>query len=223
MATCVLFDLDGTIVDTEAVAAETLQTIFKNHGFRLSQEEALSCFGKKWDTAFAYLKNRYPIEKKEGLLLKEALDLYRNKITSHLTTIPGAVEKIRDLHGKIKLGLVSGSLKADIEHVLTVLKIRNCFELVLGAEDYKESKPSPEGYLLALKKLKCESSQTLVFEDSPAGMTSAKKAGCYVVAITSTHRYWNGKVDVSSAHTQFEDFTKIPTEWILKISNWAAS
>jgi HAD superfamily hydrolase (TIGR01509 family) len=140
---------------------------------------------------------------------------YRQTLAERLDHVPGSVAAVRSLAGKFRLGLVSGSGRAEILWALDQLHILPHFEVILGAEDYPHSKPAPDGYLKALQMLGGEQSRTLVFEDSLAGIQSARSAGMWVVAVTSTNHY---KQDNSAAHLHIPDLTPVTAEWVAKLS-----
>ncbi len=84
-------------------------------------------------------------------------------------------------------------------------------EVIYGAEDYERSKPAPDGYLKALATMKMERDEAIVFEDSVAGLASAKAAGVRSVAITCTNHFGH---DQSVADVCIPDFASIDSAWI---------
>ncbi|MGZ3687945.1 MAG: HAD family hydrolase, partial [Bdellovibrionota bacterium] len=112
--------------------------------------------------------------------------------------------------------LVSGSHRSEILWALDKLQIRSHFQVILGAEDYPRSKPAPDGYEKALKTLAVKPNRSLVFEDSTAGIRSARDAGTWVVAITGTNHF---KQDTSEAHHWIPDLREVNVDWISKITN----
>ncbi len=128
-------------------------------------------------------------------------------------TVGGAVEAVRSLarSGKFRIGLVSGSNRSEILWATQKLQIQSHFEVILGAEDYRESKPSPEGFLKAMETLGVTGSETLIFEDSHAGLSSARAAGAWAVAIRCTNHFGH---DLSQAHFQIHDLSDVDPEWV---------
>jgi beta-phosphoglucomutase-like phosphatase (HAD superfamily) len=79
--------------------------------------------------------------------------------------------------------IVSGSPHADVEEAVRLLDVTAHVRFVLGAEDYTPGKPSPAGFLLGASRLGVAPANCLVFEDSHAGVTAAKSAGMWCVAL----------------------------------------
>ena len=126
---------------------------------------------------------------------------------------------MRSLVGHFQLALVPGSSRHEIHWAMDKIGIRDCFEVILGAEDYPLSKPAPDGYLKAMRLFKADAASTMVFEDSEAGIASARAAGLFVVAITSTNHFGH---DTTSANLHISDLTTVNRQWILDLGELAA-
>lgn len=211
----ILFDLDGTIVDTEPAAARAVAECFAEWGISLSLQDARVVAGRTWNEAFSFLFKRYSVPVSHQEASTEMLSRYRNALANELCVVPGSVQAVHSLSQCYRLGLVSGSWKSEVLWVLDKLKIRQCFEVILGAEDYNKSKPEPDGYLKALEVLEVDSSSGLVFEDSEPGIKSALSAGLRVVAITSTNHFGH---DISQAHFQIKDLTEVNPQWVRSLN-----
>ncbi|MEK6705507.1 MAG: HAD family phosphatase [Bdellovibrionota bacterium] len=208
-----LFDMDGTLVDTETMAAQSVVKILGSWNIRLDPSDAGSVMGKTWQNAFDFLFSKYKIpvtkERAADLILAD----YRKKLEHELVTIPGSVDAVRELACHFPLGLVSGSYKKDIVLVLDKLGITRCFNLILGAEDYERSKPEPDGYLKAIKIMGSPADLTLVFEDSTAGVSSALAAGLWVVMVNREH-----SAQSKSAHKHINDLTPVNNDWVISLA-----
>lgn len=207
----IIFDLDGTLIDTEMAASQAVTLTFAKWNIQLGKEDAAFITGRKWEVAFDYLFQKYPISMPRREAESEILRNYRRSLDSHLRVIPGSPQAVKALAASYELGLVSGSSRREIRWALEKLKIIDHFKVLLGAEDYGESKPSPEGYLKAIKEMKCKPEQALVFEDSNAGIASGRAAGTWVVAITAANHFDH---DVSHAHERIVDFTGVDCDWV---------
>jgi len=208
----VIFDMDGTLIDSEPLAARTTLSIYEKWGISLPREEAQVVTGKTWESAFEYLFKKYPPPLAHAQAAKTILDEYHRLSSQDLVCVEGAVEFVRDIAAhrpEIKLALVSGSHRATILFVLEKLDILSHFSVVLGAEDYPRSKPAPDGFLKALKLLSVSAENAMVFEDSTPGITSAKSAGIYTVAITCTNHF---QQDTSLANIEIPHYG--PWNWL---------
>ncbi len=211
----IIFDLDGTLIDTEPSAALAIQECFSEWEMNLQSEDASFVTGRTWNSAFSYLFKKYAIPMPEEQAKKRMMDCYRKKLEENLTIVPGSIKAVQSLAADYPLGLVSGSGRSEILWALNKLQIQNHFKIILGAEDYAQSKPNPDGYLKALTSLQMPPESCLVFEDSTAGITSARSAGTWVVAITSTNHF---RQDISKAHFKIPDLTEVTPDWIRNLS-----
>ncbi|MCX7978165.1 MAG: HAD family phosphatase [Bdellovibrionaceae bacterium] len=180
----IIFDLDGTLIDSEKIAFRAVQNWLSVEGLDAPNELSLQMMGRKWSVAFDLLESLYPLKKRREVMEREILEEFRRLFRRELPIIPGAQKLIMDLSRNYKLALVSGSYRQDIYEALELMGVRDKFSIILGSEDYSESKPSPEGFLKAVKISGVTSDNVLVFEDSEAGIEGALRAGLRVVAIS---------------------------------------
>ena len=119
-------------------------------------------------------------------ILRKHFILYGKFLRKDLKVFPGAKLLPKKLKSKgYKLGLVSGSTKEQIDIILKKLKIKDQFEVIVSTEDVQNSKPSPEGYILAAKKLGIKPKDCIVIEDATQGVKSGKNARMKVIGITN--------------------------------------
>jgi HAD superfamily hydrolase (TIGR01509 family) len=207
----VVFDLDGTLVDTEPVAFGAILERCQEWGVPMRKEDAAVVAGKKWEVAFDLIFSLYkfPLSKEDAAA--EIIELYKRKTAENLPVIPGAVEAVKRFAARGPIAVVSGSFRDDVLFALKKLGVKDLMALVYGAEDYGASKPSPEGYLKAIKKLGVDAEKVLIFEDSGAGIKSGLDSGAIVTAITSTNHFGH---DQSGAHLKIKDFREVTLDWI---------
>ena len=207
----IFFDLDGTLIDTEPSAIEAIKSCFRDWNIPLHREDLAHMMGRTWESGFAHLFPKYappfPIAEAKTRILER----YRSLVRSDLLYIPGAVQAVLDLSKHFPLALVSGSKRADILWSLETMKIKDCFQLILGAEDYPQSKPAPDGYQKALQILGAQPKTTLIFEDSYVGLCSARTVGAWVVAITYSNPF---EEDISQAHFKIPDLNQVSRAWV---------
>src|SRR3989442_12478670 len=120
---------------------------------------------------------------------KAALMLERIKVTPVI--YPGIEDFIKRAAGRYRLAIVSGALRHEIELILEAVGLRSSFEHITAAEDIRNGKPDPEGYLRALQALNrraaVQASDCLVIEDTIAGIQAAHAAGMRSLAVSTTY------------------------------------
>jgi HAD superfamily hydrolase (TIGR01509 family) len=207
----VVFDLDGTLVDTEPTAASTVIECFREWRIEVSPEDARYTTGRTWAIALEFLFSKYSIPVPKDEAVEIVLDRYRREMARELRTVEGAVDCVRALAPHYPLALVSGSHRAEILFALEKLGVLPLFKVILGAEDYPRSKPAPDGYLKGLELLGVRGSDAVCFEDSDAGIASARSAGMWTVAITSTNHFGQ---DTRKAHVHVPNLKGIDAAWV---------
>lgn len=211
----IFFDLDGTLIDTEPTAALTVQKCFEEWNIQVKPADTAYVTGRTWDSALEFLFQQYTPPLPYAAAKKQILSRYREELEKNLITVPGSVQAVETLSKTYPLALVSGSERAEILWALKKLKIDLCFQTILGAEDYPRSKPHPDGYLKAAEILQANAPQCLAFEDSTAGISSARAAGFWVAAVTSTNHF---QQSLTEAHWKVPDLTPINLKWIHHLS-----
>lgn len=180
----VLFDLDGTLADTERQNAEAVARVLERAGRPLSDEEREFVIGHGWHEIYHHLVENGGIRfGYEELMHKAGEERVRLVDEEGLDVLPGAVDTVRRLTARYASAVVSGSSRAEVEAVLRALAVHDCFPWFLGAEDTARGKPFPDGYLLAATRLEVEPAHCLVLEDSTAGIRAARAAGMKVVGV----------------------------------------
>ncbi len=180
-----LFDLDGTLLDSEVLYIEAVGTAIRQRGGQLDAEAATRLvYGRSWRDIFAEVSRRWPgawprMEEMEAVVRSIFMRLEQEKDIS----IPGSVFLLESLARHYPVAIVSGSPREDVARCVARLGIESCLRFFLGAEDYSPGKPHPAGYLAAADRFGVEPSRCLVFEDSAAGVAAAKAAGMHCVAL----------------------------------------
>ncbi|MDO8518967.1 MAG: HAD family hydrolase, partial [Deltaproteobacteria bacterium] len=149
--------------------------------------------------------------KKLKTLIEKKSALYLPIIREKLKFFPGVLDFIRQVSKKYSLAVVSGALRNEIDFALKEGKVEACFDVIIAADDTKHGKPDPEGFVLALAKLKAKNPEIrpdncLVLEDSQAGIIAAHQAGMKVAALTHTY----GAVELKEADFIWDSFQSLP-------------
>jgi beta-phosphoglucomutase len=194
----VIFDFDGVIVNSEPLHFQAFAEVAADEKIDLSEDEYyrdLIGFDDKGAWKHLYASRGRELDPKTFLrVLTRKSEIIRDLIQRRqYKALSGVEECVRGLWRNYPLAICSGALREEIETMLEGISLRDCFSVIVAAEDVTVGKPDPSGYLLATKLLGEKSHRTfspgdcLVVEDAPSVVKSARTAGFSVLAVTTTH------------------------------------
>ncbi|MEZ4399679.1 MAG: HAD family phosphatase [Kofleriaceae bacterium] len=195
----VLFDLDGTLVDSERQYADAIAAcLARAFGVVLTAADRAYGTGRSWVAIHAYLAERYPAMAwdRDQLIAATAAESARLFDAHGVAVLPGALAAVARFADRPR-ALVTGSSRAEAGHMLALLGLTDAFAVRLCAEDVPRSKPAPDGYLAACAQLGVAPAEAIVVEDSAAGCAAGRAAGCAVIAVRAGN---TGGQDQSAAH-----------------------
>jgi HAD superfamily hydrolase (TIGR01509 family) len=180
-----LFDLDGTLIDSERETGEAMaRALAREHGIVIEQYDRDFIIGRSWIAIYDSLRSRYPqlAWSREETIARTAR--LREEVFAErgVTVLPGARAALAWTRGRPR-GLVTGSARAEVTQVLPLIGEDARFDVVVAAEDVTRSKPAPDGYRAALAALGLPPEECVVVEDSEAGIEAGRAAGCTVIAV----------------------------------------
>lgn len=191
----IIFDFNGVIVNDEPIHLTMFQKVLKEEGISLKAQEYYKNYLALDDrNCFLTLLRKSgrptPAKKIKELVLRKAAH-YEAYIKKHMILFPGAKKWTARLSKLYPLAIASAALGSEIRWILKRANLIKKFRVIVSAEDTKKSKPNPESYLLALKKLnrfkKSLPQECLVIEDSIAGIRGAHQAGMRCLALAHTY------------------------------------
>lgn len=188
-----LFDFNGVLVDDEKVHLAAFRRVLLPRGITISDadyEEKYFGFDDAGVMRAALADAGIAASEDEVKALVEAKKpVYMRLIADELRIFPGAAELVARRAALGPVGIVSGALRDEIEHILGVMGARAHVQFIVAAEDCKECKPHPEGYLAGAAKIAAMKSGTriVVVEDSVQGVRAGKAAGLRVAAVTHSY------------------------------------
>lgn len=189
----VLWDMDGTLVDTEPLHKKSVQMVGDAIGLPVSDELCLKCLGVGY---------RFCYDTLTGELgeMPVSFDVWQEKViqaylqlTAEIETRPQALEAVRHFHALgIPQAIVSNSPRFVVEaNAKGFLRFFDnpdgIFRFIVSIDEMKRPKPEPDGYLQAAAEFGVAPSECLVIEDSPTGVRSGMASGCFTIYWPSTH------------------------------------
>lgn len=179
----VLWDMDGTLVDTEPywIASET--ELIEAHGGTWSHEQAMTLVGSDLLDAGRYIAEQTGIDLEPADIVEALLDRVLARMAEDVPWRPGALELLAGLRDRgIPCALVTMSYRRFVAPVLDALPDGG-FEVVVTGDAVTQGKPHPEPYLTAAATLGVDPAHALAIEDSSTGVRSAEAAGCTVLVV----------------------------------------
>jgi HAD superfamily hydrolase (TIGR01509 family) len=179
----IFFDMDGTLVDSEPLWLAAEIEIMSKVGCIWTAEDQLACLGGPRAKTEKMMQDKCGNIKPYGYFGDELDKLMETKLRDELQLMPNAVELLNECKDYgIKVGLVTASGSQLMNAVLQRFE-PNLFDVVVSGDDVSNSKPDPEPYRLAAKKLGVDITQSLIIEDSLTGVASGIASGAQVIGI----------------------------------------
>jgi beta-phosphoglucomutase len=183
-----LFDLNGTMIDDMQYHIKAWHGILNELGANISMERMKEeCYGKNDELLERMFPGRFTEEEKQTMSLEKEKQ-YQQQFKPYLKLLPGLQEFLQRAHQQNKkMAIGSAAIMFNIDFVLDNLHIRDHFSALVSADDVSVSKPDPETFLKCAERLQVQPADCIVFEDSPKGVESAKRAGMKAVVLTTMH------------------------------------
>ena len=202
-----LFDLDGTLIDSEGVWIEAQLAYLQRFGIVVSREELEAIvIGHAWQDIFAEFDRRWIRGRATKLEMEaETTAFFYDFIKSHDIVIYSSLALLRQLYSQgRRIGIVTGSTRERVEQFVDSMGLRGIVDVMIAEGDFHRGKPAPDGYLAAIEALGIPVNECLAFEDSQAGVSSAKAAGLFCVGLQRKGKALNGADLVLNDLSEFE-------------------
>ncbi|MFE7190808.1 HAD family hydrolase [Kitasatospora sp. NPDC057541] len=182
----VLFDMDGTLVDTEQLWWQAAAELADELHHSLTAADAPEVLGQAIEHTAAHLHRVSGTSLSESELATRLGDSFAGKVAAETVPRPGALALLASLRdARVPTALVSASPRRVVDMVLGSIG-RDWFAVTLAAEDTPRTKPAPDPYLAAASLLGLDPATCVAVEDTPTGVASATAAGCAVLAVPSS-------------------------------------
>jgi HAD superfamily hydrolase (TIGR01509 family) len=179
----VIFDMDGVLVDSEAVWDDVRKRFVEENGGRWHDDAQRDMMGMSSTEWSAYVWDRLGVDMEQEEISREVADRVADVYRESLPLLPGAVESVKSLSREWPLAVASSSNRHVIDLVLELAGIADSFQATVSSEEVGAGKPAPDVYLEAAKGLGVEPSACAAIEDSTNGIRSAHAAGLAVIAV----------------------------------------
>jgi beta-phosphoglucomutase family hydrolase len=186
--TAFIFDMDGTIVDSMPYHTRTWLNLLAAEGVQVGFDEFNRRTGGLPNPEVVHtFFGAHLSDTETAAIAEQKENLYRAALRPDLKPIDGVIEFLREARRlNIPLALATSAPQENIEFILSGIQAREFFRVVVGVVDIQRGKPDPQIFLLAAERLGVPPEQCVAFEDSPAGVEAARRAGMKIVAVTSS-------------------------------------
>jgi HAD superfamily hydrolase (TIGR01509 family) len=183
-----IFDFDGTIVISEQIHMRAWIDLEGATGRKLPHGFLEASVGQVDRDCAERLALAWNHEMPDAEILKRKKEFYLRRCPDECLPVPGVIEIVAFLSArKIPLAVATSSTRVEVLPVLTRLGLLDSFKHVWTVEDVRSAKPDPEIYRMAANSLGLAPRQCLAFEDSKAGTTSARDAGCELITLQTIY------------------------------------
>ena len=223
----IIFDCDGTLVDSEPTHHLAYQHVLKKWGAQLPEDEYRHYAGIPAEETVKILAEKKGIDSADEILKDKKAKYYELRKAGH-PPIRSTIDFLRRVAAEkdrlgLKIGLASAADKEEILINLRHHQIEHLFDVILSGvddlTDYNDpegvNKPKPYIYLHAAKLLNLSPEECVVIEDSRSGITSGVDAGCFVIAVPNQHTEHH---DLSHAHLRIENLAELSIDEFLKMT-----
>ena len=200
MTRAVLWDMDGTLVDSEELHWISWRDTMAEEGRSITREEFLSSFGQRNDSILSGWLGAGASPERISRISNAKEELYRRLVRSNgIRPLPGVRTWLRRLYERGWLqAIASAAPRANIEVVLETLSAARYFQGIVSAENVHRGKPDPQVYLTAASQVGVSPERCIVVEDAPAGLEGAHNAGMWSIGVSPNGKHLTADVVVPS-------------------------
>ena len=199
-ARAVLWDMDGTLIDSEEFHWISWRDTLAKEGITISREQFLASFGQRNDSIISQWLGAATTPERIARVANAKEELYRDLVrTKGMQPLLGVASWLHRLHTQGWLQAIASSApRLNIEVVLEALGAAHCFQGIVSAEDVRRGKPDPEVYLTAASRVAASPERCIVVEDAVAGVEGARRAGMRSIGVSHNGKHLPADIVVQS-------------------------
>ncbi len=196
----VLWDMDGTLVDTARVHLQAWQEVLAVLGIAVTHERFMRTFGRRNDAVIRDLVDPHAADETIERIANQKEERYRALIRQHgVEPLPGVREWLPRLrHDGWRNAIASSAPHANIETIIDAMGFHGQFDGIAGDEDVTIGKPDPQVFLAAAASVGADPTRCVVVEDAPAGVEGGRRAGMPTIGVRSGHGELDADIVVDS-------------------------
>jgi beta-phosphoglucomutase family hydrolase len=196
----VLWDMDGTLIDSEEFHWIAWRDTMANQGITITRQQFLSSFGQRNDSILPSWLGTAASPERIDKTANAKEELYRQLIHKHgISPLPGVERWVHRLHNQgWPQAIASAAPRANVEAILEALSATRVFQGIVSAEDVQRGKPDPEVYLLAASRVGVSPNRCIVVEDAAAGIEGARRAGMKSIGVSRDGKHLPADIVVQS-------------------------
>jgi beta-phosphoglucomutase family hydrolase len=196
----VLWDMDGTLIDSEEFHWIAWRDTMANQGISITHEQFLSSFGQRNDSILPRWLGASATAERIDKIANAKEDLYRGLIRRYgIAPLPGVERWVHQLREDgWEQTIASAAPRANVEAILEALSATRAFQGIVSAEDVQRGKPDPEVYLVAASRVGVWPNRCVVVEDAAAGIEGARRAGMKSIGVNRNGAHLPADVVVQS-------------------------
>jgi HAD superfamily hydrolase (TIGR01509 family) len=214
----VIFDMDGTLVDSEGLGERAIAELFEQHGIDGAGFDLGRFHGLSWTRVERQLQETFVQLAGEPLVAALQRRFHAAWVADPPPFVDGAKEAFGEAAARLPTAIASSSSRQSVEHFLDHHGLRESCRAIVCAEDCTRFKPDPQCFLLAARRLARPPERCLVFEDSVAGLRAALAAGMLPVAVTGCSSGEARRAARELASAAIEDFTELAPGFFLELA-----
>jgi beta-phosphoglucomutase len=214
----VIWDVDGTLVDTAELHFAAWLRTATEMGRPFSRDDFAATFGRRNPEIIRFLFRQDFTDAQVQDIGDRKENYYRSAAEAGVSLLPGVRELLEGFHSRgIRQAVGSSAPRGNLDLILRTTESRQYFDAIVGMEDTQRGKPDPQVFLVAAEKLGVPPARCVVLEDAVAGVQAAKAGGMKCVAVTFVGHHSEEKLRDGGADRVVKCFTEITADDVLAL------